>query len=218
MTDPAAELLRTTTRALAPDPAANRFVPLVERGTAPPEALARLALEQRWVIPADRRAFQHLAKRADPAAAAYFTTLATGEELAAEHLTAFARACGVTEERARAYIPLPGCQAYPAYVSWLALNASPTDTVLALTANFSAWGGYCARIADGLRTRYGFTDDACAFFDFFAAPAPDLDAQARAAVQAGLDEGTLSTADANTYGTLLQTYESMFWESLGQPA
>ncbi|AOR35694.1 transcriptional regulator [Streptomyces fodineus] len=214
MTATAGDLLQTTTRALAPDPEANPFVPLVERGEAPPQTLARLALEQQWVIPADRRSFQHLAERADPAAAAFFTTLATGEDLAAQHLTAFARACGATDERSRAYVPLAGCQAYPAYVSWLALNAAPADVVLALTANFSAWGDYCARIAQGLRTHYGFGDAACAFFDFFAAPAPDLDAQATAAVQAGLDTGTLDTNSAHTYGTLLQRYESMFWATL----
>ncbi|GHE02763.1 hypothetical protein [Streptomyces alanosinicus] len=106
---------------------------------------------------------------------------------------------------------LPGL---PRHVSWLALNASPADVVLALTANFSAWGGYCARIATGLRTHYGFGDEACAFFDFFAEPAPDLDAQAASAVQAGLDSGTLDPDSAHTYGTLLQKYESMFWSTL----
>ncbi|MFF3914367.1 transcriptional regulator [Streptomyces sp. NPDC001852] len=218
MTATARGLLQATTRELAPDPQANPFVPLVERGEAPPQALARLALEQQWVIPADRRAFQHLAERADPASAAFFTALATGEELAARHLTAFARACGATEEHSRAHVPLAGCQAYPAYVSWLALNAAPADVVLALTANFSTWGDYCARIAAALRTHYGFGDDACAFFDFFAEPAPDLDDRATAAVQAALDAGALSTGLAHTYGTLLQKFESMFWQAVGQPA
>ncbi|MEV5874765.1 transcriptional regulator [Streptomyces sp. NPDC052101] len=214
MTATAGDLLQTTVRALAPDPETNPVVPLVERGEAPVRLLARLALEQQWVIPADRRSFDHLAQRAEPAAAAFFTTLATGEELAAAHLEAFARAGGVTEDTSRGYVPLAGCQAYPAYVSWLALNAAPADVVLALTANFSAWGGYCARIATGLRTHYGFGDEACAFFDFFAAPAPDLDEQATAAVQTALDTGTLDPDRAHTYGSLLQAYEGMFWETL----
>ncbi|MFF7353661.1 transcriptional regulator [Streptomyces filipinensis] len=211
----ARQLLGTAIRTLAPDPAANPLVPLIERGEASPAALAALALEQREVIPADRRAFQHLAQRADPASAVFFTTLATGEELAAGHLAAFAGACGVTAERAAGYVPLAGCQAYPAYVSWLALNASPGDVVLALTANFSAWGGYCARIVSGLRTHYGFPDEARAFFDFFAEPAPELDEQATAAVQAALDTGDLNLDLAHTYGSLLQQYESMFWATLG---
>ncbi|MFF9030061.1 transcriptional regulator [Streptomyces iakyrus] len=214
MTHPARDLLRTTTMALAPDPEANPLVPRIAAGTAPRATLAALALEQTWVIPADRRAFEHLAVRsaaADPEAASFFTTLAQGEALAGEHLAAFARACSA---QGASYEPLPGCQAYPAYVAWLALNAAPADVVLALTANFSAWGGYCATIATALREHYGFTDEACAFFDFFAEPSPDLDRLATAAVEAALDAGRLDEERARTYGRLLQTYEAMFWDAL----
>ncbi|MEU9440179.1 hypothetical protein AB0D42_04435 [Streptomyces sp. NPDC048304] len=94
MTASARDLLRKATGALAPDQGANPFVPRVESGEAPREALARLALEQRWVIPADRRSFAHLAGRS-----------VTGEEPAARHLTAFARACGVSEDDCRTYVP-----------------------------------------------------------------------------------------------------------------
>ncbi|WP_369167455.1 transcriptional regulator [Streptomyces sp. R28] len=220
MTRTATELLATTTAALAPDPRANPLVPLIARGEADrTTTLAALSLEQGWVIPADRRAFLHLALRAAPEApesAAFFTLLAEGEALAAERLGAFSQACGVDEARARTYEPLPGCQAYPAYVAWLALNASPADVVLALAANFSAWGGYCATIAEALRTRYGFTDEACAFFDFFAEPSPELERRATDAVQAALDAGHLDENLAHTYGRLLQSYESTFWATLGQ--
>lgn len=220
MTPSAAELLASITAQLAPDPRANRLVPLIARGEASPETLAALALEQRWVIAADHRAFLHLAERAagDPAATAFFTSLAEGEALAAEHLTSFAKACAVTEEQTRSHTPRPGCQAYPAYVSWLALNASPSDTIVALTANFSAWGGYCATIAGALRTHYAFRDEACAFFDFFAEPSPTLDAQATASVQKALDTGRLGTDEVHTYGSLLQSYEAMFWNSLADSA
>ncbi|MEU6141033.1 transcriptional regulator [Streptomyces sp. NPDC047081] len=215
----ATELLRTTTSQLAPDPRANPLIPLIARGEAPLDTLATLALEQRRVIPADRTAFLHLAQRAreEPDAAAFFTMLAEGEALAEERLGPFAAACGIDEARTRSYEPLPGCQAYPAYVAWLALNASPTDAVLAITANFSAWGGYCETIARALRTDYGFRDESCAFFDFFAQPAPELDERARAAVQAGLDTGTLDEERAHTYGSLLQSYEAMFWATLSLP-
>ncbi|MFF7994362.1 hypothetical protein ACFZDG_31860 [Kitasatospora xanthocidica] len=36
--------------------------------------------------------------------------------------------------------PLPGCQAYPAYLAWLALNGRPSAAAAALVANFAAWG------------------------------------------------------------------------------
>ncbi|MFG2550603.1 transcriptional regulator [Streptomyces sp. NPDC048581] len=199
----------------------NPLVPLIARGEADrTTTLAALALEQGRVIPADRLAFLHLAQRATPAApesAAFFALLAEGEALAAERLGAFAAACGVTEGRAAAYEPLPGCQAYPAYVAWLALNASPPEAVLALTANFATWGGYCATIAQALRHHYAFTDEACAFFDFFAEPSAELDQKAASAVEAGRDAGQLDEKRANGYARLLQSYEEMFWETLREP-
>ncbi|MFF5142704.1 transcriptional regulator [Streptomyces sp. NPDC013157] len=212
----AAEVLKKTRSELAPEANANPLVPLVASGRASRETFAALALEQHRVIPADRRAFLHLAQRAveEPAAAGFFTMLAEGEEQAAERLGAFTEACDVDDERRQAYEPLPGCQAYPAYISWLALNADPTDALLAVTANFATWGTYCATIAHALREHYGFTDEACAFFDFFAAPAPALDEQAEAAVQAGLESGRLDEKRVYTYGRLLQAYEEMFWTSL----
>ncbi|WP_345582955.1 transcriptional regulator [Streptomyces prasinosporus] len=222
MTRTARDLLETTTRDLAPDPRANPLVPLIARGGADRDVLAALALEQGLVIPADRRAFLHLADRAaaaaEPDSAAFFAALAEGEALAEERLEPFAAACGVDAARADAYDPLPGCQAYPACVAWLALNAAPADAVLAVSANFSAWGGYCATIAQALRTHYGFTDEACAFFDFFAAPAPDLDRAATEAVRAALDAGSLDEDRARRHGRLLQSYEAMFWAALRPPA
>ncbi|MFH8448956.1 transcriptional regulator [Streptomyces fungicidicus] len=214
MTRTARELLETATGELAPDPRSNPLVPLIARGEADRAVLAALALEQSWVIPADRRAFLHLAGRAGPEPAAYFTALAEGETTAAEHLRTFTAACGVDEAQADTYVPLPGCQSYPAYVAWLALNANPSDVVLALAANFSAWGGCCAAIAEGLRTRYGFTDEACAFFDFFAEPSPDLDRMATEAIRTALEEGRLNQNRAHRYARLLQAYEAMFWTAL----
>ncbi|MFE4050444.1 transcriptional regulator [Streptomyces sp. YIM B13518] len=218
MTRTARELLETTAGELAPDPGSNPLVPLIARGEADRAVLTVLALEQRRVIPADRRAFLHLAERADPESAAYFTALAEGEALAAGHLEAFAAACGADGARADAYVPLPGCQSYPAYVAWLALNANPSEVVLALTVNFSAWGGYCATIAKALRTRYGLGDEACAFFDFFAEPAPGLDRAAVQAVRTALEEGRLDEKRARRHADLLQTYEAMFWATLREHA
>ncbi|MEU5365161.1 transcriptional regulator [Streptomyces sp. NPDC005925] len=221
MTRDARQLLESATRQLAPDAEANPFVSLVARGAAGGTALAALAQEQHGVIAADRRSFLHLAQRSaadEPDAAAFFAGLAEGEALAGERLETFARACGVDGTRAREHEPLPGCQAYPAYVAWLALNGSPADVILALTANFAAWGGYCATLAGALREHYGFTDEQCAFFDFFAGPAPDLDRQATAAVQQGLDTGDLDERLAHRYGRLLQHCEAMFWATLAGTA
>ncbi|MFD4631024.1 transcriptional regulator [Streptomyces sp. NPDC058284] len=217
MTPTAHELLRSAADRLAPDPGTNPLVPRIAEGSAPVRTMALLALEQRHVIPADRRSFQHLSRRAaeskDLESAAFFDTLADGESLAAERLTPLLDACAVGADEAATYAPRAGCQAYPAYVAWLALNGEPVDVVLALTANFAVWGRSCETIARALRERYGFADEACGFFDLFAEPAPDLDRQALAAVQAGLDRNRVTTAHLR-FGRLLGRYEEMFWETL----
>ncbi|WP_329548974.1 transcriptional regulator [Streptomyces sp. NBC_01356] len=216
MTRTASDLRGSITGKLAPDPHANRLLPLIARGAAQRSTLAALALEQRHVIAADRRAFLHLAQRPDagPESAAFFAMLAEGEALAEDRLGAYTAACGADEALAAAYEPLADCRSYPAYVAWLALNGSPADVVLALSANFAAWGGYCATIAEALRRHYGFEDEACGFFDFFAEPAPELERKALAAVQAGLDAGRIDEDEAYRYGRLLQGCEAKFWHAL----
>ncbi|MGW0931630.1 hypothetical protein [Streptomyces sp. NPDC002644] len=341
----AGELLEGARAEFAPDPAANRAVPLIERGEAAPELLLALALEERAVVAADRRAFLRLAERAAgmPRCAAYYAELARGEEVAAARLEDFARAVGAVGQDGRngtgggasgngtggeigtaggngtaseaggngtgggvgtvgesgtggeagengtggeigtaggngtgggvgtvgeaggngtvggsgqsggngegrglgeardgregggvgagagagggradrtgggaggGYALRPGCQAYPAFVAWLALNAAPAGTVLALAANFSAWGGYCGRIATGLREHYGLDDRACAFFDLFAAPSPEHEETVLAAVQEWAEAGRIDEAAVRRHGRLLRAYEAGFWDAL----
>jgi hypothetical protein len=109
---------------------------------------------------------------------------------------------------------MAGCQAYPAYFTWLALHGEPADVIVAIVANFAAWGDYCARIAAAMRSRYGLDDRACGFFDFFATPVPEVVEKAIAAVQAGMDAGRSDERKARRYGRLFQTYELMFWNTI----
>ena len=55
--------------------------------------------------------------------------------------------------------PRAGCQAYPAYVAWLALNGESSATAAGIFANFAAFGRYCKDVAAGMRAHYGFADD-----------------------------------------------------------
>ncbi|MEU5212466.1 transcriptional regulator [Streptomyces sp. NPDC020742] len=202
--------------ALAPDAGANRLVARIGAGQAPRSVFATFALEQHQVIAADRLSFRHLARRADgdPPVADFFDLLARGETLALERLAGLADACALTARDLAGYQPRPGCQAYPSYAARLALGAQPADVAIALTANFAAWGGYCAVVEAAMRDHYGFPEAARGFFGLFAEPAPDVEEQARAAVQHGLDTGQAQPAAAHRYGRLLQAYELMFWNSV----
>jgi hypothetical protein len=214
MTGSAQDLLDTIRRELAPEEGDNRFIPLVAQGDAPVSAIGALAAEELRIVSSDWRSFLALAARApEPAARGFFSSLAAGEGLVLPMLPALATAAGLSEEDLRAYRPRPGCQAYSSFVAWLALNAEPAAAVLAMLINFDAWGGYCATIGQALRKHYGFADEACAFFDFFATPVPELEEQALAAVQAGLDAGVPLDA-ARDHGHLLMGYELMFWNTL----
>jgi hypothetical protein len=210
----AAELLATLQGELSGEHETNRLVPLIASGDAPLSTLAALGAEELLIVRSDRRSFLLLAARADePAAAGFLAWLGQGETVALGHLPAFIATAGWDAAALARYRPHPGCQAYPAYLAWLALNAEPAEAILALLVNFAAWGGYCAVVARGLREHYHFDDAACAFFDFFATPAPEMEEQALAAVQAALDAGA-PLAHARRYARLLQSYETSFWNTL----
>ncbi|MGW1073406.1 thiaminase II/PqqC family protein [Streptomyces sp. NPDC002537] len=212
----ARQVLTDATTGLTPAADANRLVPLIARGEAPREVFATLALEQHHIITSDRRSFLHLTERAaqQPAVAAFFHFLAEGETEALHRLTALTDACGLDAAAIESYEPQAGCQAYPAYAAWLALSAEPSDAVVALTANFAAWSGYCGTISRAMRAHYGFADRACGFFDFFAEPSEEAESLALTAVESGLRGGLLTERLALRYGRLLQAYELMFWETL----
>ncbi|RZS41310.1 hypothetical protein EV193_103632 [Herbihabitans rhizosphaerae] len=214
-TSDARELLRSIRAELAPAESDNRLVPLIESGAADRAVFAAIAAEETHIVRSDWRSCLQLATRAgEPTARAWFSGVAQGESLALGKLPALALAAGMTEQELDDYEPRAGCQAYPSYFAWLALNGEPCDVVIGVVANFSAWGDYCSRIAIAMRERYEFDAEACAFFDFFAVPVPDVEDQAVAAVQAGIDTGRLDERRARRYGRLFQSYELMFWNTL----
>lgn len=215
MAGSARELLESIRDELAPAESENRLVPLIERGAAPPAVFGTIAAEETHIVRSDWRSLHLLATRAtEPTAREFFAGLAQGEGLALATLPALAAAGGLDEEALDAYEPMAGCQAYPAYFSWLALNGEPADVIVGVVANFAAWGDYCGRIAGAMREKYGLGDEACGFFDFFATPVPEVVEQAIAAVQAGIDAGRSSERAARRYGRLFQTYELMFWNTI----
>lgn len=194
---------------LAPVEAAirgHRYLAAVEAGGVPKEALAAFASEQRLIIASDRHSFAHLASRfPDPPAGPFFGELEQGEGEALAHLERFVASTGDVEE---AYEPLPGCQAYPAFVAWLALNGSRVDVAVAFLVNLDAWGKACGRIASALRGRYDV-----AFFEFFARPPAEFADQALAVAEQGLAAGEPEAA-ARRAARLLQAYELLYWDTL----
>ena len=211
----ARKLLESVRAELAPAESENRLVPLIERGEAPVTVFGLLAAEESHIVRSDWRSLHLLASRAgEQTAREFFAGLAQGEGLALAKLPALAAAGGMDEKDLLAYEPMAGCQAYPSYFSWLALNGESADVIVGVVANFAAWGDYCGRIAAAMREKYDLDDEACGFFDFFATPVPEAIEQAIAAVQAGIDAGRCDERTARRYGRLFQAYELMFWNTI----
>jgi len=202
----AAALLSVVRAELAPverSLAGHRYLAELEAGRVPVESLRVFAGEQRAIIASDRRSFEHLAQRfPQPPAGGFFRDLAAGEAEALRLLERFAAAVGLGPD----YEPLAGCQAYPAYVAWLALNGSPADVALAFLANLESWGRSCARMRDALRPLYGA--DRVAFFDFFAEPPAGFEERALALITTG------GRASGRRAARLLQAYELLYWDTL----
>jgi hypothetical protein len=61
--------------------------------------------------------------------------------------------------------------------------------------------------------KYGLSSEAVAFFDLFAAPAPEFEADSLRLIQAGLDRDVDSRGVARA-ARLIQAYELMYWDTL----
>ncbi|SFQ40190.1 Thiaminase [Actinomadura madurae] len=210
----AADLVARARREIAEAATANRFVDLLETGDLPQERLVWLAGEEYRIVSSDRRSFALLAARfPDSPAGDLFLGLAQGEGQALTLLGDFAAVLGESEKNLSAYEPKPFAQAYPAYLAQRAAFGTAGEVALAMLANLEEWGAFCARIAAALRARYGFTDTAVGFFEFFAAPPPGFEEQALAVIKEGLAKGD-DPAEAARAARLLHAYETAFWDAL----
>ena len=192
------------------------YLAAVESGRIPREKLRLFAGEQYYIINSDLRSIAILINRQGHLPSRdYFLGALQGEATAREALLAFARALEMSEDDLRAHEPLPGCQAYPAYIAWLALYGSDADFAAAFLVNLSAWGSNCARMSVALKAKYGLSAEDVLFFDLFASPAPEFEEDSLRVIQSGLDRGLDPQAVARA-ARLVQAYELMYWDSLHQ--
>jgi len=192
------------------------YLAAVEAGRIPRDKLRLFAGEQYYIINSDLRSIAVLISRQGHLASRdYFLGALQGEATAREALLAFARALQVGEGDLRAHEPLPGCQAYPAYIAWLALYGSDADFAAAFLVNLPAWGSNCARMSAALKAKYGVSAESVLFFDLFASPAPEFEEDSLRVIQDGLDRGLDPQAVARA-ARLVQAYELMYWDTLHQ--
>jgi hypothetical protein len=199
----------------------NGFIPPAAAGGAPSRPpLAEFAAQQAQLLASDRRSYLHLAARfAHAAAGTFFAELADTARLGGEMLAAFTPTADPDRADLEPCEQLPGFQAYPSFVSWLALNSSAEDAALAVAVSLDLWGRNFAAMARVLREApsRGDADEATAFFDIFGAPSSYLDDQAIAVAQEAEDAGR-NPARAREYARTLAAYQSMWWTALADRA
>ena len=194
----------------------HAYLAAVEAGRIPREKLRLFAGEQYYIINSDLRSIAVLISRQGHLPSRnYFLGALQGEATAREALLAFARALQMGEGDLGAHEPLPGCQAYPAYIAWLALYGSDADFAAAFLVNLPAWGSSCARMSAALKAQYGLSTEDVLFFDLFASPAPEFEEDSLRVIQEGLDRGLDPQAVARA-ARLVQAYELMYWDTLHQ--
>jgi thiaminase len=190
------------------------YLAALEAGRVRREDLRLFAGEQYHVIRSDLRSVELLAGRFDaPPGGPLFRTVLAGERAALASLLVFARAVGLDEPLLEAHEPAPGTQAYPAFMTWLAVHASAAEVATAWLMNFAAWGDNCRRVHAALRAQYGLSAAQTAFFEGFATPSPEYETQVRAVVDAGVAAGGDVRRMARA-ARLLQGYEKLFWDTL----
>jgi thiaminase len=170
--------------------------------------------EQRYIISSDLRSIGLLINRhAHLPSRDYLLALLAGEASALETVNDLAAGLGMSRDDLLAYEPMPGCQAYPAYVAWLAAYGSDADFAAAFLVNLPAWGAACGRVSAALRSQYGLDETATAFLDAFAAPAEGFEESSLEVIQAGLDRG-LDPKTIARAARMIQAYELQYWDTL----
>ena len=186
------------------------YVRAIEEGRLQPDQLRPFAGEQFLIISSDLRSVAHLVGRFG---SDFFLDILQGERTALGTLPALASALGLSAQDLLDYEPMPGAQAYAAYMAWLATHASDAEVSAAYVVNFRAWGENCARLGRSLREVYGLGTEQVAFFDLFAEPAEDFEERALAVIEAGLAKGVPERL-VRRAARLLQGYELLFWDTL----
>jgi pyrroloquinoline quinone (PQQ) biosynthesis protein C len=192
------------------------YLEALEAGKVSRDNLRAFAGEQYHILTSDLRSDAHMVARfgATPGAA-FFLDLVNGEAIAIGLLRDFAAALGLTEADLQAYEPRPRGQTYPHYAAWLGFYAAAADIAAAYLVNFPVFGENTGRMGAALRSRYGFTAEHTAFFDFFAALPPSFEPAALAIIEAGLDSG-VEPRTIKRAARLLQAYEKDFWDAVAE--
>jgi len=192
------------------------YLQALNAGRIERERLRLFAAQQSYIIGSDLRSVaQMVARASSEGSRAFFLELLEGERAALNALESFTRAVSGPAATAGGDEPLPGAFAYCAFVAWLSLYASEAEFAGALIINLPVWGANCGRMAEALRSKYGFSGADVAFFTLFATASPGFEERAAAVMAEGLAHEVVQ-AKIRRSASLLQGYELLFWDTMAQ--
>jgi len=195
---------------------AHPYLQALQAGRIGRERLRIFASQQGYIIGSDLRSVAQMVARAgSERSQAFFLELLEGERAALKALELFNAGVAAAPGTPVSDDPLPGAFAYCAFVAWLSLYASEAEFAGALLINLPVWGTNCGRMADALRSRYGFSEAEVAFFTMFATAPPGFEERAAGVVADGLAHG-VTPGSVRQAASMLQGYELLFWDTMAQ--
>jgi len=190
------------------------YLTALENGQVSQENLKAFAGEEYNIVKSDIRSDSLLVQRfGGTRNGKFFQDILSGEVQSLNLLLDLAKAFNLNEDDLKKYEPLPGAQAYPAYVASLALSASEAEVGAAFLFNFSIFGENTGRMSAALQKQYHFTPKDTAFLDFFASPIPNFECDSLTVIETGLKSGAEPLLIKRA-ARLLQAYEKLFWDTV----
>jgi len=194
----------------------HRYLQALEAGRIERGQLRIFAGQQFHIIGSDLRSVAQMVARAgSERSQAFFLELLEGERVALKALDLFRAAVVAAPEPPLSDEPLPGAFAYCAFVAWLSLYASEAEFAAALLINLPVWGTNCGRMADALRSRYGFSEAEVSFFTLFSAAPTGFEERAATVIAEGSAYG-VPAGKIRRAAAALQAYELLFWDTMAQ--
>ncbi|MEM0276057.1 TenA family transcriptional regulator [Pyrobaculum sp.] len=168
------------------------------------EALVKFVANQLYIVPHDLKALSAaMAKAREPDEYRFVKTLVDGDYNALQLLWELAEEVGVSFS----WDALdPSAVAYTHFLSWLAVNGTMGDLVVAMTVNLPVWGENCLALASWAKEQ-GYKR--LGFLEMFAGPYDQLEAAAEPIAQRYLDWGRYRFV-----AKAIQRYELEFWRSV----
>ncbi|MDJ0598259.1 MAG: hypothetical protein QNJ37_05410 [Crocosphaera sp.] len=193
------------------------FLKTLKTGEVSNAQLQAFACEEFNIVNSDLRSNALLVSRLGASTGGtFFKGIMDGEITALKYIIDFGAALGLTENNLEQCEPRWGGQAYPAYAASMAAFSNQADVAAAFLLNFPIFGENVGRMADALQAPpYNLSPKDVAFFTYFAAPVPDFEEQAMATIAEGLISGAKPLFIKRS-ALLLQAYELLFWETVGE--